>query len=144
MYTAKNYLSHFFERPHAVQNLPTGTSNINMETLLKALNPMFKDVRHTSLPTWTQTTNETNITLEFSVIVHDPSDVEIDVTNSDIRISALKKEGTSSLVTPIDLSFELPNDVDSGKIEANISNGILTLILHKKVEKEPSKIKIRF
>lgn len=142
MYTAKNYLSHLFERPTTIQNLPTGTSN--METLLKALNPRFNDVRHTPLPTWTQTTNETNITLEFSVIGHDPKDVEIDVTTSDIRISALKKEGVSSLVTPIDLSFELPNDVDSGKIEANILNGILTLILHKKVEKEPSKIKIRF
>jgi HSP20 family molecular chaperone IbpA len=48
------------------------------------------------------------------------------------------------LATSLDLVFEIPKDVDGSKTEATISNGILTLLLRKRTEKESKKLKIRF
>lgn len=82
--------------------------------------------------------------LEVSVVGHDPKDVEVEVTDTEIKVSASKKETASFLVNSINLDFELPKDVDGSKTEATISNGILTLLLHKRTEKESKKLKIRF
>jgi HSP20 family molecular chaperone IbpA len=68
----------------------------------------------------------------------------VEVTDTSIKVFADKKEGTSNLTTSLDLLFEIPKDVDGSKIEATISNGILTLLLHKRTEKESKKLKIRF
>jgi len=82
--------------------------------------------------------------LEVSVIGHEPKDVEVEVTDTEIKVSASKKESASLLTNSINLDFELPKDIDGGKTEATISNGILTLLLHKRTEKESKKLKIRF
>jgi HSP20 family molecular chaperone IbpA len=82
--------------------------------------------------------------LDIGVIGHEPDNVSVEVTDTSIKVLADKKEGTSNLATSLDLVFEIPKDVDGSKTEATISNGILTLLLHKRTEKESKKLKIRF
>jgi HSP20 family molecular chaperone IbpA len=106
---------------------------------------LFKTL--TGAPTTTfdfRQVDDATYSLEVNVVGHDPNNVVVEVTDTSIIILANKTEGISNLATSLDLVFEIPKDVDGSKTEATISNGILTLLLRKRTEKESKKLKIRF
>jgi len=106
---------------------------------------LFKTLTGTPTTTFDfRQVDDATYSLEVNVVGHEPDNVSVEVTDTSIKVFADKKEGTSNLTTSLDLLFEIPKDVDGSKIEATISNGILTLLLHKRTEKESKKLKIRF
>jgi HSP20 family molecular chaperone IbpA len=106
---------------------------------------LFKPLTDTPTTTFDfRQVDDATYSLEVNVVGHDPNNVAVEVTDTSIIILANKTEGISKLATSLDLLFELPKDVDGSKTEATITNGVLSLVLRKRTEKESKKIKIKF
>ena len=75
---------------------------------------------------------------------HNPKDIKVDVTEDEIVIKAKKEEGTSRFVKDIDLTLTVGTDYDGTKSEAKFENGLLTIVIDKKVEKKSKSLKISF
>ena len=109
-------------------------------------------------PNWTTTTTSYNQTSEYdvkkledgkqqltlNVLGHNPKNIKLEVTEDQINIKSEKEEGSSSLVTNIDLSFTLGTDYDGTKTEAKFSNGLLILTIDKKEERKSKTVKISY
>ena len=75
---------------------------------------------------------------------HNPKNISIDVTEEKITIKAKKDEGTSRFVKDVDLTLTVGTDYDGTKSEAKFENGLLTIVIDKKVEKKSKSLKISF
>ena len=75
---------------------------------------------------------------------HNPKDITVDVTESEITIKSEKQEGTSRYVRDIDLTLSVGEDYDGTKTDAKFENGLLTLLIDKRTDKKSKSIKISY
>ena len=104
----------------------------------------------------TKTTNRLNSSFEaetledgkqkvtVNTIGHNPKDITVDVTEEEITIKSKKIEDTSSFVKDIDLTLTVGSDYDGTKTTAKFDNGLLTLLIDKKVNKKAKTLKISY
>ncbi len=104
----------------------------------------------------TKTTNRLNSSFEAEVledgkqkvivntIGHNPKDITVDVTEEEIKIKSKKGEDTSSFVKDIDLTLTVGTDYDGTKTTASFDNGLLTLLVDKKIKKKAKSLKISY
>ena len=104
----------------------------------------------------TKTTNRLNSSFEaetledgkqkvtINTIGHNPKDITVDVTEEEITIKSKKGEDTSSFVKDIDLTLTVGTDYDGTKTTAKFDNGLLTLLIDKKVNKKAKSLKISY
>ena len=75
---------------------------------------------------------------------HNPKDIKVDVTDTEIQITSKKGENSSRFVSDIDLSLTVGKDYDGTKTEAKFENGLLTLLIDKKEDKKTKSLKISY
>ena len=75
---------------------------------------------------------------------HNPKDIKVDVTDTEIKITSKKGENSSRFVSDIDLSLTVGKDYDGTKTEAKFENGLLTLLIDKKEDKKTKSLKISY
>jgi HSP20 family molecular chaperone IbpA len=75
---------------------------------------------------------------------HNPKDISVDVTETEIVIKSSKGENTSHFVRDIDLTLSVGDDYDGTKSEAKFENGLLTLLIDKKKERKAKSLKISY
>ena len=104
----------------------------------------------------TKTTNRLNSSFEaetledgkqkvtVNTIGHNPKDITVDVTEEEITIKSKKGEDTSSFVKDIDLVLTVGTDYDGTKTTAKFDNGLLTLLIDKKINKKAKSLKISY
>ena len=80
----------------------------------------------------------------INTIGHNPKDISVDVTEEEITIKANKGEDTSRFVRDIDLTLSVGKDYDGTKSTAKFENGLLTLLIDKKVNKKAKSLKISY
>ena len=56
---------------------------------------------------------------------HNPKDIKVDVTDTEIKITSKKGENTSRFVSDIDLTLTVGKDYDGTKTEANLKTDYL-------------------
>ena len=110
----------------------------------------FKDIYTT------KTTNRLNSSFEaetledgkqkvtVNTIGHNPKDITVDVTEEEIKIKSKKGEDTSRFVKEIDLTLTVGTDYDGTKTTASFDNGLLTLLIDKKINKKAKTLKISY
>jgi HSP20 family molecular chaperone IbpA len=110
----------------------------------------FKDI-YTTKPTNRLNSQFEATTLEdgkqkvtVNTIGHNPKDITVDVTDEEITIKSKKGEDTSSFVKDIDLVLTVGTDYDGTKTTAKFDNGLLTLLIDKKVNKKAKSLKISY
>ena len=108
----------------------------------------FKDI-YTTKPTNRLNSQFEATTLEdgkqqvtINTIGHNPKDITVDVTDEEIVIKSKKGEDTSSFVKDIDLILTVGSDYDGTKTTAKFDNGLLTLLIDKKINKKAKSLKI--
>ena len=79
-----------------------------------------------------------------NTIGHNPKDISVDVTEEEIKIKSKKGEDTSRFVKDIDLTLTVGTDYDGTKTTASFDNGLLTLLVDKKVNKKAKTLKITY
>ena len=79
-----------------------------------------------------------------NTIGHNPKDITVDVTDEEITIKSTKGESTSSFVKDIDLVLTVGSDYDGTKTTAKFDNGLLTLLIDKKINKKAKSLKISY
>jgi len=86
--------------------------------------------------------------LAFSVIGHDPKNVEVQLTADKIYIKAKKNVEDKSVIgqflTNIEEEIKITEDFDGLSAKAEIKNGLLYISIDKKEEQKPKKINIKF
>ena len=104
----------------------------------------------------TKTTNRLNSSFEaetledgkqkvtVNTIGHNPKDITVDVTDEEITIKSKKGEDTSRFVKDIDLTLTVGTDYDGTKSTAKFDNGLLTLLIDKKINKKAKTLKISY
>ena len=80
----------------------------------------------------------------INTLGHNPKNIQVDVTEETINITAKKENGTSRFVKDIDLTFTVGTDYDGTKSEAKFENGLLTLLVDKKNERKSRTLKISY
>ena len=110
----------------------------------------FKDI-YTTKPTNRLNSQFEATTLEdgkqqvtVNTIGHNPKDITVDVTEEEITIKSTKGENTSRFVKAIDLTLTVGKDYDGIKSEAKFENGLLTLLVDKKINKKAKSLKIQY
>jgi len=110
----------------------------------------FKDI-YTTKPTNRLHSQFEATTLEdgkqqvtINTIGHNPKDITVDVTEEEIKIKSKKGEGTSRFVKDIDLVLTVGTDYDGTKTTAKFDNGLLTLLIDKKINKKAKSLKISY
>ena len=78
----------------------------------------------------------------INTIGHNPKDITVDVTEEEITVKSKKGEDTSRFVQDIDLVLTVGTDYDGTKTTAKFDNGLLTLLIDKKVNKKVKSLKI--
>jgi len=96
--------------------------------------------------------DENHIYVEAEMPGFRKNEVEVTLENGVLMISAQRnreepKGGTDHLserrFTRIQRSFTLPTSVDEAKVEAELSEGVLRLTLHKRDEVKPKRIQVK-
>ena len=80
----------------------------------------------------------------INTIGHNPKDITVDVTEEEITVKSKKGEDTSRFVQDIDLVLTVGTDYDGTKTTAKFDNGLLTLLIDKKVNKKAKTLKISY
>lgn len=80
----------------------------------------------------------------INTIGHNPKDITVDVTEEEITIKSKKGEDSSRFVQDIDLVLTVGTDYDGTKTTAKFDNGLLTLLIDKKVNKKAKSLKISY
>jgi len=113
------------------------------------------DLFESELPTWNSTSTysfngydgkvleDGKYQLTLNVLGHNPKNIKLEVTDTQILIKSKKEEGSSSLVKDIDLTFALGKDYDGTKSEAKFDNGLLIITTDKRDEAKPKKVQIK-
>ena len=104
----------------------------------------------------TKTTNRLNSSFEaetledgkqkvtVNTIGHNPKDITVEVTEEEVTIKSKKVENSSRFVKDIDLTLTVGADYDGTKSTAKFDNGLLTLLIDKKVNKKAKTLKISY
>lgn len=91
---------------------------------------------------------EDTLELVFSIVGHNPKEVEVQLTADTIFIKAVKnkedKSITGRLTTDINDSIKITNEFDALSAKAEIKNGLLHIVLQKKEDQKPKTINIKF
>jgi len=110
----------------------------------------FKDI-YTTKPTNRLNSQFEATTLEdgkqqvtINTIGHNPKDITVDVTEEEVTIKSTKGESTSRFVKDIDLVLTVGTDYDGTKTTAKFDNGLLTLLIDKKINKKAKSLKISY
>lgn len=110
----------------------------------------FKDI-YTTKPTNRLNSQFEATTLEdgkqqvtINTIGHNPKDITVDVTEEEVTIKSTKGEDTSRFVKDIDLVLTVGTDYDGTKTTAKFDNGLLTLLIDKKINKKAKSLKIQY
>jgi len=86
--------------------------------------------------------------LAFSVIGHDPKNIEVTLTESKINIRAKKdkedKSAASQFISDIEETITLTKEYDGTTAKAEVKNGLLLITVDKKEEQKPKKLSIKF
>jgi len=85
---------------------------------------------------------DNQIHLSVDVLGHDPKNISLEATTSQIIVKSAKPDTACSLVQDIDFSFKLSNEYDGTKSEAKFDNGLLVITISKKEETKTKKISI--
>jgi HSP20 family molecular chaperone IbpA len=114
------------------------------------------DLFESELPTWNSTSTYSSFNryegkvledgkyqLTLNVLGHNPKNIKLEVTETQMLIKSKKEETSSSLVTDIDLTFTLGKDYDGTKSEAKFDNGLLIITTDKYDEAKPKKVQIK-
>ena len=114
------------------------------------------DLFESELPTWKSTSTYSTFSryegkvledgkyqLTLNVLGHNPKNIKLEVTETQILIKSKKEETSSSLVSDIDLTFTLGKDYDGTKSDAKFDNGLLIITTDKKDEAKPKKVQIK-
>ena len=114
------------------------------------------DLFESELPTWNSTSTYSTFSryegkvledgkyqLTLNVLGHNPKNIKLEVTETQILIKSKKEETSSSLVSDIDLTFTLGKDYDGTKSEAKFDNGLLIITTDKRDEAKPKKVQIK-
>ena len=80
----------------------------------------------------------------INTIGHNPKDITVDVTEEEITVKSKKGEDTSRFVQDIDLALTVGTDYDGTKTTAKFDNGLLILLIDKKVNKKAKSLKISY
>jgi HSP20 family molecular chaperone IbpA len=92
--------------------------------------------------------NGDTLELAYSVIGHDPKDVEVSLTRDKIYIKAKKnledKSPANQFTQNIDEAINLSKEYDGTTTFAEIKNGLLFISIDKREEQKPKKINIKF
>ena len=80
----------------------------------------------------------------INTIGHNPKDITVDVTEEEITIKSKKGEDTSRFVQDVDLVLTVGTDYDGTKTTAKFDNGLLTLLIDKKINKKAKSLKISY
>ena len=80
----------------------------------------------------------------INAIGHNPKNITLEATEDEITIKADKEEGTSSFVKDIDLTLTVGTDYDATKTDAKFENGLLTLLIDKKIDRKSKTLKISY
>ncbi len=80
----------------------------------------------------------------INTIGHNPKDITVDVTDEEITIKSTKGESTSRFVEDSDLTLTVGTDYDGTKTTAKFDNGLLTLLIDKKINKKAKTLKISY
>jgi HSP20 family molecular chaperone IbpA len=92
--------------------------------------------------------NGDTLELAYSVIGHEPKDVEVSLTRDKIYIKAKKntedKSPANQFVKDIDEAINLSKEYDGTTTFAEIKNGLLLISIDKCEEQKPKKINIKF
>lgn len=80
----------------------------------------------------------------INTLGHNPKNITLEATENEITIRATKEEGTSSFVKDVDLTLTLGTDYDGTKTDAKFENGLLTLLIDKKVERKSKTLRITY
>jgi len=97
--------------------------------------------------------NEDNFIVTCELPGIDQKDLDVTITSNVLTIKGEKKDGKESKEGKIykreswsgnfQRTLSLPNSVDPVQVNAELKNGILTLVLHKKEEAKPKQISIK-
>ena len=82
--------------------------------------------------------------LLVNVVGHDPKNIDVEVTETEIHIKAERDEKSNPFVKNVDLKFTIGRDFDGTKSEASLENGLLSLLIDKKEDKKSKRLKLRF
>ena len=86
--------------------------------------------------------------IAYSIIGHDPKDVEVSLTRDKIYIKAKKnpedKSPASQFVQNIDEAINLSKEYNGTTAFAEIKNGLLIISIDKCEEQKPKKLTIKF
>lgn len=75
---------------------------------------------------------------------HNPKNIKVTTTDELISVKSKVDSETSRFVKDIDLELSVGKDYDGNKTEAKFENGLLTLLIDKKVDKKAKEIKISY
>jgi HSP20 family protein len=103
---------------------------------------------HAAVAMWDDS-NKVFVELELPGVSKD--DIELTVHNGMLRVSGERKlpEGNRNYWVndrsygPFDRAITLPDDVDADSIDAELSDGVLRIVLSKKPEAQPKKIAVK-
>ena len=86
--------------------------------------------------------------LAFSVVGHEPKNVEVNLTEDKVHIRAKKdtedKSVTGQFVSDIEETISLTKEYDGTTAKAEIKNGLLLISIDKREEQKPKKLSIKF
>jgi len=125
------------------RNIMTYAFNTLFDELLNERPVVFRDVYHNQGHYSINTTEDGRKELMINVAGHNPKDVDVNVTENEIHISA-KAEKVNSVIGDVNLKFTVGKDYDGTTSQASIENGVLTIVLDKKEERKAKKVKIKF
>jgi HSP20 family molecular chaperone IbpA len=125
------------------RNIMTYAFNTLFDELLNERPVVFRDVYHNQGHYSINTTEDGRKELMVNVAGHNPKDIEVNVTENEIHISA-KAEKVNSVIGDVNLKFTVGKDYDGTTSQASIENGVLTIVLDKKEERKAKKVKIKF
>jgi HSP20 family molecular chaperone IbpA len=120
---------------------------------LNTFDRLFKELaKENKTYTYTYTSNSFEVEVledgrqkvTINTLGHNPKNIQVDVTEDKITITANKQEGSSRFVEDIDLTLTVGTDYDGTKSEAKFENGLLTLLVDKKNERKSRTLKISY
>jgi HSP20 family protein len=86
--------------------------------------------------------------LAFSVVGHDPKNVDVTLTEDKVSIRAKKNKEDKSVIgqfaSDIDETITLTKEYDGTTANAEIKNGLLIISIDKREEQKPKKLSIKF
>ena len=128
-------------------------------------NKLFDTFFNEPLPKWTGTSTvnkptqyfpakcavelkEDKLELAFSIVGHNPKDVEVQLTADKIFIKAVKNKEDKSVIgqftADINEEIKITDEFDGLTAKAEIKNGLLHIIVDKKEDQKPKKLEIKF